>query len=140
MMFERIIFMRESLDLSQREMADKIGTSKSNYARWETGEKVIPLTYLIKLCNMTQTPLDFALSISNKRTEFHKLINDPAKIGVRLKDIRKKHNLNQKDIADMINTTQSVVSYFENGNNLIQTAFLYDICSKLNESADEICK
>ena len=95
MMFERIIFMRESLDLSQREMADKIGTSKSNYARWETGEKVIPLTYLIKLCNMTQTPLDFALSISSKRTDFHKLINDPAKIGSRLKDIRKKHNLNQ---------------------------------------------
>ena len=140
MKFDRIIFMRESLDLSQREMATKLGTSKSNYARWETGDKIIPLIYLIKMCNLTKISLDYALAISDKRTEYHKLKVDLKIIGNRLKNIRKKNNLKQDDVAKMINTTQSVVSGFENGKNIIQTAFLYDICIKLNESADEICK
>ena len=31
---EHLIFMRDNLDLSQREMAEKLNVSKSTYARW----------------------------------------------------------------------------------------------------------
>ena len=66
MYFEHLIFMRDNLDLNQREMAEKLNVSKSTYARWETGEKIIPLKHLINLCNITNNTLDYAIGLTEK--------------------------------------------------------------------------
>lgn len=63
MNFEHLIFMRDNLDLNQREMAEKLNVSKSTYARWETGEKIIPLKHLINLCNITNNTLIMLLGL-----------------------------------------------------------------------------
>ncbi len=68
MNFERLKLVRESLELSQREIANKLKVSKSTYARWESGEKIIPFKYLINLCNLTKFSIDYTLGIVNKRT------------------------------------------------------------------------
>jgi transcriptional regulator with XRE-family HTH domain len=141
MNFERIIFIRESLDLSQRELAEKLHVSKSTYARWETGEKIIPLEHLIDLCNLAKESIDYALSLSDKRknlTITYKIDNE--KIGTKLKELRILNNYSQKQMAELLNTSQSVVSNYETGNTLIQTAFLFDICNKFNVSAHNIIK
>ena len=52
--------------------------------------------------------------------------------------MRIKNNLTQMDIAKAINTTQSVISAYENGLVTIQTSFLYDICVKCKVSAEWI--
>lgn len=141
MNFERIIFIRESLDMSQRELADKLNVSKSTYARWETGERIIPLEHLVDLCNLTKISLDYAFSISNNRKELNKkIIINKKIIGNNLKKLRLSKNYSQEEMAELLNTSQSVVSEFENGITLIQTAFLYDICNKFNISADDIIK
>ena len=57
-----------------------------------------------------------------------------------LKFIRQNTNLTQKEFAKAINTTQSVISTYENGQTSIQTSFLYDICIKYHISADWILK
>lgn len=139
MNYERLIFIRENLDLSQRELANKLKISKSNYARWETSEKIIPLIHLINLCNLSNTSLDYVLGLSDKKNKLNKSIKiDKMKIGNNLKKIRTNNNLTQKEFADSINTTQSVISSYENGNTLIQTSFLYDICLKYNISTNNI--
>ena len=141
MNFERIIFIRESLDMSQRELADKLNVSKSTYARWETGERIIPLEHLVDLCNLAKISLDYAFSISNNRKELNnKIIINKKIIGNNLKKLRLSKNYSQEQMAELLNTSQSVVSEFENGITLIQTAFLYDICNKFNISADDIIK
>lgn len=141
MNFERIIFIRESLDMSQRELADKLNVSKSTYARWETGERIIPLEHLVDLCNLAKISLDYAFSISNNRKELNKkIIINKKIIGNNLKKLRLSKNYSQEEMAELLNTSQSVVSEFENGITLIQTAFLYDICNKFNISADDIIK
>lgn len=141
MNFERIIFIRESLDMSQRELADKLNVSKSTYARWETGERIIPLEHLVDLCNLAKISLDYAFSISNNRKELNnKIIINKKIIGNNLKKLRLSKNYSQEQMAELLNTSQSVVSAFENGITLIQTAFLYDICNKFNISADDIIK
>lgn len=141
MNFERIIFIRESLDMSQRELADKLNVSKSTYARWETGERIIPLEHLVDLCNVAKISLDYAFSISNNRKELNnKIIINKKIIGNNLKKLRLSKNYSQEQMAELLNTSQSVVSEFENGITLIQTAFLYDICNKFNISADDIIK
>lgn len=141
MNFERIIFIRESLDMSQRELADKLNVSKSTYARWETGERIIPLEHLVDLCNLAKISLDYAFFISNNRKELNKkIIINKKIIGNNLKKLRLSKNCSQEEMAELLNTSQSVVSEFENGITLIQTAFLYDICNKFNISADDIIK
>ena len=128
---EHLIFMRDNLDLNQREMAKKLKVSKSTYARWETGEKIIPLTHLINFCNLTNNTLDYAIGLTDKKEKSNtKIVIDKIKIGNNIRKIRNDNNLSQSEFAKSINTTQSVISAYETGNTLIQTSFLYDICVK----------
>ena len=141
MNYEHLIFIRENLDLSQRELANKLKVSKSTYARWGTAEKIIPLIHLINLCNLSNTSLDYILGLSDRKDKVNKPIKlNKIKIGNNLKKIRTSNNLTQKQFADSINTTQSVISSYESGNTLIQTSFLYDICLKYDVSANDIIK
>lgn len=139
MINERIIVIREMLNLSQRELAEELHISKSTYARWETGEKIIPLTHLIDLCNLSNRSLDYILGLSNDRSITNNTLTINNKlIGNKLKKLRIKNNESQEEIADFLCCTQSVVSEYENGITLIQTSFLLQLCSKYNISADII--
>lgn len=141
MNYEHLIFVRENLDLSQRELANKLKVSKSTYARWETGEKIIPLIHLVNLYNLSNASLDYILGFSDKKDKIHEPIKlNKIKIGNNLKKIRISNNLTQRQFADSINTTQSVISSYESGNTLIQTSFLHDICLKYDVSANDIIK
>jgi transcriptional regulator with XRE-family HTH domain len=128
--------MRDNLDLSQREIAEKLNVSKSTYARWETGEKIIPLEHLIDFCNLTKTNVDYAIGLSDKKVKLsNNIVINKTTIGNKLKELRLKNNLSQKAFAESINTVQSVISAYETGKTLIQTSFLYDICVKYNISS-----
>ena len=139
MNYERLIFMRDNLDLTQRQMAEKLKVSKSTYARWETGEKIIPLLHLIDFCNLTNTSLDYALGLTDKKDKLIEPITINMKqIGNNIKRIRIINKQTQIEFANSINTTQSVISSYENGNTLIQTSFLYDICIKYKLSTNKL--
>ena len=139
MNYERLIFMRDNLDLTQRQMAKKLKVSKSTYARWETGEKIIPLFHLIDFCNLTNTSLDYALGLNDNKEKLNEPITiNIKKIGECIKKIRINNKLTQIEFANSINTTQSVISSYEKGNTLIQTSFLYDICIKYKLSTKNI--
>ena len=136
---EHLIFMRDNLDLNQREMAEKLNVAKSTYARWETGEKIIPLEHLIDFCNLTKTNLDYAIGLTDKKEKSNtKIVIDKIKIGDNIKKIRTDNNLSQSEFAKSINTTQSVISSYEKCHTLIQTSFLYDICVKYKISSNLI--
>ena len=136
---EHLIFMRDNLDLNQREMAEKLNVSKSTYARWETGEKIIPLKHLINFCNLTNNTLDYATGLTDKKEKSNtKIVIDKIKIGNNIEKIRTDNNLSQSEFAKSINTTQSVISSYEKGHTLIQTSFLYDICVKYKISSTSI--
>ena len=141
MNFENIKDTRDFIDCSQREIAAKLNVSKSTYARWETGEKIIPLTHLIDLSNLTKINPDYIIGLTNKRTIINKNITlDLHNIANNLKDFRHKNKLTQTNLADLLNTTHSVISSYENAKTLIQTSFLYDICKKYNISILDILK
>lgn len=46
LLFQRLKDLREDNDLTQEEMANVLGVSQSNYARWEVKIKIIPLNKL----------------------------------------------------------------------------------------------
>ena len=63
--FSRLAMIREKKELSQREVAKILHVSKSTYARWETGEQVIPLNHLNDFCKYFKVTVDYVLNLSN---------------------------------------------------------------------------
>ena len=57
---------------------------------------------------------------------------DQKKFGEFIKDLRKKHNLTQKDLADKYNVTYQAVSKWENGINLPDISLIKQICEDYN--------
>lgn len=138
-MFYDLKKIRESYDLSQREMAKILKISKSSYNYFETGEHIIPLKHLNNFCNIFHVTMDYVCKLSkSNNTNNKKYKLNKQEIGKRLKLIRIKNNLTQKELANILNTTQSNISAYENGKTLILTAFLYNYGKQFNVSLDYI--
>ena len=60
------------------------------------------------------------------------------KIGNFIKTIRKKNNLTQKELADLLGVTFQAVSKWENGKNIPDISVLKEISKKFNVNIDEI--
>ena len=135
----RLAEIREKHDLSQRKTAVKLKISKSYYNYFETGERIIPLVRLNDFSNLFNVDFDYALGLSNHNILTKKLKRlDKELIGLRLKEIRKKKGLTQENVANLLHTSQSTISSYEHGKAIILTAFLYEMCTKLNVSANYI--
>ena len=135
----RLNEIREKHDLSQRKTAMKLGISKSYYNYFESGERIIPLPRLNDFSNLFHVDFDYTLGLTDHNIITKELKTlDKKLIGIRIKEIRKKHKLTQKALAELVNTTQSTISSYESGNTIILTAFLYEMCLKLNVSMNYI--
>lgn len=66
-MYQRIRDLREDADLSQTELAAKLGMSQTGYSKYETGENDIPTAILIKLSKIYNVSVDYMLGISNEK-------------------------------------------------------------------------
>ena len=62
---------------------------------------------------------------------------NPNKVGKLIKDIRKKNNLTQKDLADKYGVTYQAVSKWENGTNLPDISLIKEICNDYNMDINE---
>ncbi len=60
---KRMRDLREDHDLTQKEIADILGTSQTMYARYERGANELPIRHLIKLCEYYKVSADYFLGI-----------------------------------------------------------------------------
>ena len=51
--------LREDQDKNQQEIAKLLGTSQTQYSRWERGEREIPLHVMIKLAKYYDVSMDY---------------------------------------------------------------------------------
>ena len=81
--------------------------------------------------------MDYILNFS-QTNNYNKLNMEMNKIktGTRLKEFRKSQKLTQEKLAEILNTTHSVIADYERGRYLIATPFLYTICKNYHISAD----
>ena len=61
----RLRELREEQELSQAEMAKKLGVSQQTYSRYESHTTEIPLKLLIALAELYDTSTDYLLGIKN---------------------------------------------------------------------------
>ena len=136
-MFYDLKRIRESYELTQREIAKILKISKSSYNYFETGEHIIPLKHLNNFCNTFHVSMDYVCKLTKVNIKENKKIKlKPVEIGIRLKQIRLKNKLTQKELAKILNTTQSNISSYESGKTLILTAFLYNYAKYFGVSLD----
>lgn len=129
--------LREANSKTMEELANVLNIAKITYNHYETQEKIIPLTRLNELANYFNISIDYIFGFTSKEkyNNYNKEINKKL-VGTRLKEFRKGNNLTQTKLADILNTVHPTITNYENGKNLISTAFLYTICKKYNISAD----
>ena len=63
---ERIRALREDHDITQKAVADILGTSQTMYARNERGANELPIRHLITLCKFYDVSADYILGFTNK--------------------------------------------------------------------------
>ena len=63
---DRMKWLRDIRNITQKEIAAYLGIKQQQYARYEKGINVMPVTYLIKLCQFYNVSADYILGLSNK--------------------------------------------------------------------------
>ncbi len=135
----RLKFIREKRDLTQQKVAEILGISKTNYNYFENEERFIPLKHLNNYCNEFNVSMDYIYHLTNVNvTNKNEFILDRELIGKRIREIRISKGLTQKQLANLLNTSQSTISSYEKGNTMILTSFLYELSKRLHVSMDYI--
>lgn len=148
---ERLFYLRESSDLTQEQLGQILGVSKFAISKWENGKETISLSKLNDYANYFNVSMDYIFknetiarnsSIISKATTnptVYKKSIDKKEIGEKIKEIRIKNNLTQRDLAKMLNTTHSAIWAYEKGKATLLTSFAYQICKKYHISMDWLC-
>ncbi len=61
---ERLRGLREDNDLTQRQVAEVLGTSQTMYARYERGANEMPVRHVVALCRFYNVSADYLLNTS----------------------------------------------------------------------------
>ncbi len=59
--------LREDRDLTQKKVAEILGTSQTMYARYERGANELPIRHLITLCRYYDVSADIVLGLKDRR-------------------------------------------------------------------------
>lgn len=60
-MYERIRYLRESAELTQREVGNAINVSQRTYSYYESGQRMIPPSILCALADFYNVSVDYLL-------------------------------------------------------------------------------
>lgn len=60
---ERIAWIRDCKNITQKEIADYLGIKQQQYSRYEKGINVMPVTYLSKICTYLEVSADYIMGL-----------------------------------------------------------------------------
>ena len=63
----KIKTIREEEEITQKEMANKLGVTRSAYSLWEINKNTIPLYYLNELSNNFNINIDYLVDLSDEK-------------------------------------------------------------------------
>lgn len=134
---KRIKELREMENVTQKQLAEAIGVSRSFINQYEQQYDIIPIKRLNQVANFFHVSLDYLFGLTNAKNYLDsKQEIDFDLSSSRLKSWRKENKFTQEKLADKLNCSASVIVHHENRRNIIATPFLYELCKKYHVSAD----
>lgn len=125
--------LRQEYGLSQQELADKIGISKSSINMYERGEREPGIETVKRIADFFNVDVDYLFGISDiKKRRGFKIKRTNQSIAHNIKYHREQANLSQKELADLLGEIESVVIDLESGKNALNKNMLYKICDVLH--------
>ncbi len=68
----RLIDLRESRDLKQKDIAEALNIPARTYGNYEAGTRAIPFDILIEISKFYNTSTDYILKVTNKKEPYPK--------------------------------------------------------------------
>ncbi len=62
---ERIKWVRDCKNITQQEIAEHLGIKQQQYARYEKGVNIMPITYLPEICKYLGVSADYILGLKD---------------------------------------------------------------------------
>ena len=108
---KRLHMARSALNLTQAEMAQKMGVRESSIAQWESSKSRLPAKrHLSKIATEYQIPLDELVQLYENEKDAGLITNPLAEI---FQDARMRMGLLQADVAKLMNVRRESVSQWE---------------------------
>lgn len=107
----RLKELRKKKKLTQSELGEKVGVKQNTFTNWENGKREPSLENIIKLAKILDTTTDDLLGAINVDTKGGGM----ATFTERLKALRQKNNLTQKELADILGVSQGAYQKWEKG-------------------------
>lgn len=63
---ERLQWIRNCKNITQKDIATAIGIKQQQYARYEKGINIMPITHLIKICEYLNISADYILGFTEE--------------------------------------------------------------------------
>lgn len=67
---ERLLLAREKRDITQKKLSEIIGIKQQQYARYEKGINLMPITYLKPICIALNISADYIIGLTNKMESY----------------------------------------------------------------------
>ena len=139
---EKVKYLRENLEMSQLELAERIGCGTSTISRYESGIYNSPRqSFITKLAKVLETTEYYLTNIDEVQTTCHDRRYDQAKtIGNLIKNYRKINQFDQKELAELLDIDQPTMSRIETGNMYILDSENEDLKNKIIDLFPDIKK
>ncbi len=69
---EKMQFIRDSKNITQKEIAEKLGIKQQQYARYEKGINLMPITYIKNVCQILDISADYLLGLTETKESYQK--------------------------------------------------------------------
>jgi len=63
---ERLEWIRDCKNITQKELAEALGIKQQQYARYEKGVNAMPTSYLIEICKFLNISADYILGLTDE--------------------------------------------------------------------------
>ncbi|WP_010078343.1 helix-turn-helix domain-containing protein [Liquorilactobacillus mali] len=135
----RIINLREKNNLTQNELAEKVGINRSVLNRIENGSRHLRDDEVVKLANYFHVSTDYLLGNDRMRCENHieAISKDSDEIlKTKIINLREKNKLTQNGLAEKVGLDATIISKIENGTRKVSSSELNRFANIFSVSAD----
>ncbi len=63
---DRLQWVRDCKNMTQKEVASKLGLKQQQYARYEKGVNIMPVTHLANVCKIFDVSADYILGLTDR--------------------------------------------------------------------------